>query len=114
MLIVHDGVAPALRRSREKRCEQLFRSKLAEGDFRVSSKKWRWKSFRAHIRMLCSRTADYWEYFLSFHKFANAIDANVDMTEAAAVDWIFRRSNGSSVVLINDRGSRLRSTNAVK
>ena len=57
--------------------------------------------------MLCSRTADYWEYFLSFHKFANAIDANVDMTEAAAVDWIFRRSNGSSFVLINDRGSRL-------
>ena len=51
---------------------------------------------------------------MSFHKFANAIDANVDMTEAAAVDWIFRLSNRSSVVLINDRRSRLRSNNAVK
>ena len=58
MLIVYDGVAPALRRSREKMCEQLFRRQLAEGDFRVSSKKWLWKSFRAHIPMLCSRTVE--------------------------------------------------------
>ena len=96
------------------RCEHLFRSQLAKGDFRAGSTEWCRESCHAHIRMLRGRTADHRKYFMSFHKFANAIDANVDMTEAAAVDWIFRLSNGSSIVLINDRRSRLRSTNAVK
>ena len=114
MLVVDDGVAPALRRSREKKCEQLFRSELAEGYFRVVSKEWHLESSRAHIRMLRGRTVDHRKDFLSFHKFANAIDSNVDKTETAAVDWIFRRSNGSSVVLINDSSSRLMSTNAWK
>ena len=50
--------ADRLRWCRSRLKEVPRRRQLAEGDFRVSSKKWLWKSFRAHIPMLCSRTAE--------------------------------------------------------